>query len=49
MDLFIESLSKTTKYEDKAHYLANYLHIILRMLSWTPLMVAQRVFPGVAV
>ena len=48
----IESLSKTTKYEDEG-ILANFcrLHVILRMhiLSWTSLVVAQRVFPCVAV
>jgi hypothetical protein len=44
----LESLSKTTKYED---ILDNFcrLHIILRILSWTSLVVAQRVFPCVAV
>jgi hypothetical protein len=44
----IESLSKTTKYED---VLDNFccLHIILRILNWTSLVVAQRVFPCVAV
>jgi hypothetical protein len=48
--LSIESLSKTTKYEDEG-VLANFcrLHIILRILSWTSLAVAQRVFPCVAV
>jgi hypothetical protein len=42
----IESLSKTTKYEDEG-VLDNFcrLHIILRLLSWTSLVVAQRVFP----
>jgi hypothetical protein len=45
-----ESLSKTTKYEDEG-ILDNFcrLHIILRILSWTSLVVAQRVFPCVAV
>ena len=46
----IESLSKTTKYKDEG-ILDNFcrLHIILRILSWTSLVVAQRVFPCVAV
>jgi hypothetical protein len=40
----IESLSKATKYEDEG-ILDNFchLHIILRILSWTSLVVAQRV------
>ena len=44
----LENLSKTTKYEG---ILDNFcrLHIILRILSWTSLVVAQRVFPCVAV
>jgi hypothetical protein len=42
------ALSKTTKYED---VLDNFcrLHIILRILSWTSLVVVQCVFPCVAV
>jgi hypothetical protein len=46
----LESLSKTTKYEDEG-ILDNFcrLHIILRILSWTSLVIAQRVFPCVAV
>jgi hypothetical protein len=48
--IIIESLSKTTKYEDEV-VLDNFcrLHIILRIMSWTSLVVAQRVFPCVAV
>ena len=48
--VIVEILSKTTKYEDEG-ILDNFcrLHIILRILSWTSMVVAQRVFPCVAV
>jgi hypothetical protein len=46
----LESLSKTTKYEDEG-ILDNFcrMYIILRILSWTSLVLAQRIFPCVAV
>jgi hypothetical protein len=43
---------ETTKYEDEGVLVNDNfcrLHIILHILSWTSLVVAQRVFPCVAV
>ena len=47
----ISKIEKDSRYRHDKGVLANFcrLHIVLRILSWTSLVVAQRVFPCVAV